>query len=57
MHNDVPDRSRLDTAAPGRSHALKANLRRARVAGRSSIFYYCSFVYVIQLFRPRWQRP
>ena len=37
MHNDVPDRSRLHTSAPGRSHALKANLRRARVAGRSSI--------------------
>jgi Carboxypeptidase regulatory-like domain/TonB-dependent Receptor Plug Domain len=37
MPNDVPDRSRLHTAAPGRSRALKANLRRASVAGRSSI--------------------
>ena len=48
MHNDVPDRSRLHTSAPGRSHALKANLRRARVAGRSSILlllllYFMSF--------------
>lgn len=37
MPNDVPDRSRLHTSAPGRSHALKANLRRASVVGRSSI--------------------
>jgi hypothetical protein len=37
MHSDLPARSRLHNAPLRRSHALKANLRRAGVAGRSSI--------------------